>query len=466
MSVEPYLLFGRLCLKAKLFTAKELRQAVTKQFNDQKDGKKKLFGEVCIELGLITEEQRDEILKKQASEEIHPEATVFGQLAILNGFVTKEHVAKALEIQKEKRSNGDKKRIGEILYAEKLMAPIQVRSILKAQHRIRQGIRSTMYLNRELLPKDDEKPKKEASAEVENIDADDLDTAEDKGTKPQSQIKEQEKSATEDKPKSDVKPKKPSIDEIENKLKNLENDFGGMFEVSIDEDDAEDVFDESEDITDGVIEPKMLDNEIDEDVFKIHKSDQEMRRSDQQKLREMEENLEDQIKLGEQNLKDEIAVSNQPTEYLADHIIFEQVSDDSDDELDSTLTASEREFLDSNTLDPEESQLEIVTSDGTTIRSNPESTPELVTGTELEQSYDDDVIPLDENGEPFEPAKKDTVSGRQSRKQLFMGRVGDSVDSLDVELERHVQYGAIILLVIAGILLAFTGFVIISNVFK
>ena len=132
MSGDPYLLFGRLCVRFNLFTALELRKAVTLQFRYQKNGEKKLFGEICIELGLITEAQRDEVLNAQETIEVIPEATVFGYLAIVNGFVNKEKINEGLKIQKEMREKGEKKRIGEILHSRKLMAPIQIHAILKA----------------------------------------------------------------------------------------------------------------------------------------------------------------------------------------------------------------------------------------------------------------------------------------------------------------------------------------------
>ncbi|MCD4657717.1 MAG: hypothetical protein K8S87_09260 [Planctomycetes bacterium] len=482
MSIEPYLLFGRLCLKAKLFSAKELRKAVTKQFNDQKEGKKKLFGEVCVELGFITEKLCDEILKRQQSEEIHPEATVFGHLAVVNGFITKKQIAEALRTQKEMREKGDKKRIGEILYSEKLMAPIQVRSILKAQHRLRQGIHSTMYLNKEFTDKQNEKNRqKKVTDNAESIDADELEVVEPKNARKQKKadVKKSKndkkiKTAQNEESKSlyeavaENKTKKPSIDEIADRLKTLEEDFGGMFEVSIDEDDAVDIVDDAVRTGDEIIEPKQVDNELDENVFNIRKEEQQLRRTDQLKLHNVEQiestvnDIKEKLKRGSEKTKeDEVYVSQHSTEYLADQIVFEPVQNEDEK---SSITKQEQDFLDKNIRETLSSEIEIIKSDGTKITSPKKSKKPLSKLTKKKSSTRPKKalqIPKEMSTEAS-PEKK-TAIYQERKKNLFKGRIGDNSNSLKVELKKSFPTVAVIMIIISLIMFGVTTYFFIQN---
>ncbi len=483
MSIEPYLLFGRLCLKSKLFSAKELRKAVTKQFNDQKEEKKKLFGEVCVELGFITEKQCNEILAMQQSEEIHPEATVFGHLAVVNGFISKKQITECLKIQKELREKGDKKRIGEILYSEKLMAPIQVRSILKAQQRLRQGIRSTMYLSNEFMDKSINKNiLKKESDQAESIDADELEVLIPKKTQKQKKTdtkrtkdgkkiitSEKEDAKSHYKTATEKKTKKPSIDEIAARLKTLEEDFGGMFEVSIDEDDAVDIVDDAETIGKGIIEPKQMDNELDENVFKIRKEEQKLRRTDQMKLRDGDpivdtvNDIKAKLKKGsEKTQQDEVYMSKQSTEYLANQIVFETVKNE---EENSSITKQEQDFFDKNIRETLSSEIEIIKSNGTKITSPKKRKKDL-----SKQTKDKSLTRLNKSLQiPKEirtddsPEKK-TAIYQERRKNLFKGRIGENSNSLKVDLKRSFPIVAVLLIIISLIMFGVTTYIFIQNI--
>jgi hypothetical protein len=141
VSVDAYLIFGRLAVRMKYMTPDDLREVVDIQAELAEDdaAPSVKFGELCVQKGYLTTQQRNEIVAAQQAGNVKREGTYFGYIALVNGFITKRQLSTALERQEaaQKTAAGKAPRLGEIFKISQLLADPQIEAILIAQERLR-----------------------------------------------------------------------------------------------------------------------------------------------------------------------------------------------------------------------------------------------------------------------------------------------------------------------------------------
>lgn len=131
------LVLGKLALKHRFLSDKQLREAISVQQEERRGGKRSLLGSVLLRMGMITQKQLDFLLSVQMMIETRGLDRKFGVIAVENGFVESAEVEAALEEQerlfKESRAI---RLIGEILVEKGKMEAGHRDAVLVRQERL------------------------------------------------------------------------------------------------------------------------------------------------------------------------------------------------------------------------------------------------------------------------------------------------------------------------------------------
>ena len=133
---DIYLVIGKLAVKYKFVSDKQLQQALSIQEEGKRDGQKLLLGEILVVHGMISQAQLDFLISVQKMLEARRLDGKFGTIAVNNGFTTRDEIDRALQEQnKIFKETKTIKLIGDILVESKVFTENQRDAILKTQKR-------------------------------------------------------------------------------------------------------------------------------------------------------------------------------------------------------------------------------------------------------------------------------------------------------------------------------------------
>jgi predicted Zn finger-like uncharacterized protein len=133
---DAYLVIGKLAVKYKFVSDKQLQQALSIQEEGKRAGQKLLLGEVLVVHGMISQAQLDFLISVQKMLEVRRLDGRFGTIAVKNGFNTRDEIDRALQEQnKIFKETKAIKLIGDILVESKVLTENQRDAILKTQKR-------------------------------------------------------------------------------------------------------------------------------------------------------------------------------------------------------------------------------------------------------------------------------------------------------------------------------------------
>jgi uncharacterized protein len=134
---DPNLLMGNLLIKYRYANEQQIREAISFQAKERKEGRESLLGEILLRKGVITQNQLSCLVSIQELVEARESDLRFGALALQNGFVTQDQIDRAVEEQKKVfKEARSVKRIGDLLVESGLMTQEERDAILKSQGRM------------------------------------------------------------------------------------------------------------------------------------------------------------------------------------------------------------------------------------------------------------------------------------------------------------------------------------------
>ena len=131
-----YLVIGKLAVKYKFVSDKQIQKALSIQEEGKRAGRKLLLGEVMVVHGMISQSQLDFLISIQKMLEARRLDGKFGTIAVKNGFTTPDEIDRALQEQnKVFKKTKAIKLIGDILIESKVLTENQRDAILNTQKR-------------------------------------------------------------------------------------------------------------------------------------------------------------------------------------------------------------------------------------------------------------------------------------------------------------------------------------------
>lgn len=135
MPSDSDLLFGKIAIELTFCTEAQVERCVGIQAKSQSG---QALGRYLVDEGFLTEDQhakvlevqRRRMLRKDPITQSSKEEILFGRLAVREGLLSVEQMNACLRLQGRP---GEKRTLGEILVAQKLLTPEQVKSLLARQ---------------------------------------------------------------------------------------------------------------------------------------------------------------------------------------------------------------------------------------------------------------------------------------------------------------------------------------------
>lgn len=138
---DVYLVIGKLAVKYKFVSDKQLQQALSIQEEGRRAGQNLPLGEVLVVHGMMSQAQLDFLVSVQKMLEVRKLDGKFGTIAVKNEFTTREEIDRALQEQnKIFKETKAIKLIGDILVESKALTENQRNAILKTQKRFETAI--------------------------------------------------------------------------------------------------------------------------------------------------------------------------------------------------------------------------------------------------------------------------------------------------------------------------------------
>ena len=135
MPSDSDLLFGKIAIELKFCSEEQVNRCVAIQAKSRTG---QALGRYLVDEGFLTEEQhakvlevqRRRMLRKDPITQSSKEEILFGRLAVREGLLSAEQMNACLRLQGQP---GEKRTLGEILVAQRLLTPGQVKSLLARQ---------------------------------------------------------------------------------------------------------------------------------------------------------------------------------------------------------------------------------------------------------------------------------------------------------------------------------------------
>ena len=193
---DSYLVTGKLAVKYKFVSEKQIQEALALHEQEKRAGKKLFLGEILVIHGMISQSQLDFLLSVQKMLQTRQLDRSFGMIAVKNDFATQEDIDHAMEEQKRVfKETKSLKLIGDMLVESGVLTEEQRDTILFRQKRIVEGT-----------------PEEDKGTDIEG-------TQDIKGSKIEAYL---DLSVSEDQLKAFISPKREVPDEISAKdIKNL-----------------------------------------------------------------------------------------------------------------------------------------------------------------------------------------------------------------------------------------------------
>ena len=138
---DVYLVIGKLAVKYKFLSDKQLQQALSIQEQGKRVGRRLLLGEILVVHGMISQAQLDFLISVQRMFEVRRLDGKFGTIAVRNEFTTRDEIDGALQEQNRTfKETKVIKLIGDILVENKTLTENQRDAILKTQKRFKKII--------------------------------------------------------------------------------------------------------------------------------------------------------------------------------------------------------------------------------------------------------------------------------------------------------------------------------------